>query len=70
MSLSFHTDNRLMSRVTPSLEAARLVTAAGLGWEDLRRMGELAVQASFLDTGHRQHAWRALATWESTQGLP
>jgi adenosine deaminase len=64
VSLSFHTDNRLMSRVTPSLEAARLVAAAGLSWEDLRRMGELAAQASFLDTQLRQRAWRALATWQ------
>ena len=66
VSLSFHTDNRLMSRVTPSLEAARLVTAAGLGWEELRRMGELAAQASFLDAVHRQRAWRALAAWQPT----
>ncbi|MEN9420237.1 MAG: hypothetical protein RI988_3858 [Pseudomonadota bacterium] len=66
VSLSFHTDNRLMSRVTASLEAARLVTAASLGWEDLRRMGELAAQASFLDAVHRQRAWKALATWQPT----
>lgn len=48
LSLSFHTDNRLMSRTSPSAEAAALVAEAGLGWDDLREMGRQALQASFL----------------------
>ncbi len=60
VSLSFHTDNRLISRLTHSVEAARLVADAGFGWDDLRRMGELAAQASFLDHAHRDRARAAL----------
>lgn len=69
VSLSFHTDNRLMSRLTHSLEAARLVTEAGFGWDDLRRMGELAAAASFLDLAHRERARRALQGAPSDTGL-
>ena len=70
VSLSFHTDNRLMSRVTHSLEAARLVAEAGFGWHDLRRMGELAARASFLGQAHREGALRALRAWSQESGLP
>jgi adenosine deaminase len=70
VSLSFHTDNRLMSRLTHSLEAARLVAEAGFGWGDLRRMGELAAEASFLGQAHREQALRAVRGWTPTSGLP
>ena len=69
VSLSFHTDNRLMSRLTHSLEAARLVAEAGLSWADLRRMGELAAQASFLGQVHRDGARRALQAWSAGTGF-
>jgi adenosine deaminase len=48
MSLSFHTDNRLISRTSASREAALLVAQAGFSWDDLQRMSLLAAQASFL----------------------
>ena len=70
VSLSFHTDNRLMSRLTHSLEAARLVTQAGFSWEDLRRMGEQAASASFLEPAHRERARRALQAGAASAGLP
>ena len=70
VSLSFHTDNRLMSRLTHSLEAARLVAEAGFGWADLRRMGELAARASFLEQVHRDGACQALQGWQAATGLP
>jgi adenosine deaminase len=70
VSLSFHTDNRLISRLTHSLEAARLVAEAGFGWADLRRMGELATRASFLGQAHRDGAQRALQAWDADTGLP
>lgn len=46
--LSFHTDNRLISRTSASREAALLVAQAGFSWTDLQRMSLLAAQASFL----------------------
>ena len=70
VSLSFHTDNRLISRLTHSMEAARLVAEAGFGWTDLRRMGELAARASFLGQAHRDGAHQALRAWAVDAGLP
>ena len=68
LSLSFHTDNRLMSRVDHSTEAARLV-AAGFGWNDLVQMGLDAAQASFLPAAARQGAMAALRRWAAAEGL-
>lgn len=56
VSLSFHTDNRLMSRTHPSIEAARLIDEAGFTLDDLRRMGRQAAQASFLPEAVRRQA--------------
>ena len=69
VSLSFHTDNRLMSRLTHSLEAARLVAEAGFAWEDLRRMSLLAAQASFLAPGPREAAQQAIRAWTPPPGF-
>lgn len=69
VSLSFHTDNRLMSRLTHSREAAALVEQAGFAWEDLRRMGVLAAQASFLQPEVRQAAQRAVEAWAASAGF-
>ncbi|MBC7728324.1 MAG: adenosine deaminase family protein [Microbacteriaceae bacterium] len=68
VSLSFHTDNRLMSRVDHSTEAARLV-AAGFGWGKLVQMGLGAAQASFLPEAARQVATAALRRWGAAEGL-
>ena len=63
VSLSFHTDNRLMSRTSPSLEAERLVADGGLEWADLQRMSLLAARASFLPLQARQVAEQKVQAW-------
>ena len=68
VSLSFHTDNRLMSRIDHSTEAVRLVQA-GFGWGELVQMGLDAAQASFLPEAARQGAADALRRWAAAQRL-
>lgn len=68
ISLSFHTDNRLMSRIDQSTEAANLVHA-GFGWDELVRMGLDAADASFLREPARAGARQALLDWASAEGL-
>jgi adenosine deaminase len=68
VSLSFHTDNRLMSRVDHSTEAARLVQA-GFGWDELLQMGLDAAAASFLPAATRETAQARLRAWAVAQGL-
>jgi adenosine deaminase len=63
VSLSFHTDNRLISRTSATREAALLVAEAGLQWADLRRMALLAARASFLPEGVRQAAAAKVQAW-------
>ncbi len=59
VSLSFHTDNRLISRIDHSTEAANLVRA-GFSWDALLRMGLDAAAASFLPDAARTAARDAL----------
>ena len=68
LSLSFHTDNRLMSRIDHSGEAAGLV-AAGFSWSELLRMGLDAAAASFLPESARTIARQRLLDWAAAQGL-
>jgi len=68
LSLSFHTDNRLMSRIDHSGEAAGLV-AAGFSWSELLRMGLDAAAASFLPESARAIARQRLLDWAAAQGL-
>ena len=68
LSLSFHTDNRLMSRVTQSSEAVSLLQV-GFGWDELLRMGLDAARASFLPEAQRAAARSALLDWAGQQGL-
>jgi adenosine deaminase len=68
VSLSFHTDNRLMSRVDHSSEAASLVQA-GFDWGDLLQMGLDAAAASFLPAPAREAAQARLRAWAVAQGL-
>lgn len=63
VSLSFHTDNRLMSRTSVSREAALLVAEAGLNWADLQRMSLLAARKSFLPTASREAAQARVQAW-------
>ncbi len=60
VSLSFHTDNRLMSRVSHSDEAAALLRETALTIDDLRRMGLAAAEHSFLGAEARAKAQAAL----------
>jgi adenosine deaminase len=69
VSLSFHTDNRLISCLDQSTEAANLVREAGFGWPDLVRMGQLAAAASFLPEALRMQADDALRAWAAAEGL-
>jgi adenosine deaminase len=68
VSLSFHTDNRLMSRIDHSTEAARLVEA-GFGWNELLHMGLDAARASFLPAVVRENAAATLRGWATAEGL-
>jgi adenosine deaminase len=68
VSLSFHTDNRLMSRIDHSGEAAGLV-AAGFGWNELLHMGLDAAAASFLPEPARATAIDQLRAWAAAEGL-
>ncbi len=68
VSLSFHTDNRLMSRTSASLEAALLVEQAGLTWRELVDMGDAAARHSFLAPARRQEARRQLRAWAAANG--
>lgn len=68
LRLSFHTDNRLISRVDHSTEAARLVQA-GFGWDALLRMGLDAAADAFLPAPARLAARDALRGWAAAQGL-
>ena len=56
VSLSFHTDNRLMSQVTHSGEALALLRGTSLVEADLLRMGVQAAVHSFLPAQARQRA--------------
>jgi adenosine deaminase len=69
VSLSFHTDNRLMSRITHTEEAHALVREAGLGVADLVQMGLQAARASFLPEAARDGAAEALRDWASREGI-
>ena len=69
MSLSFHTDNRLMSRITHSSEAAALLEQTPLAMVDLLRMGLQAARHSFLDKMAREKAAAAITAWAASQAL-
>ncbi len=60
LSVSFHTDNPLMSRVTMSQEATGLLLDGGLTRADLVAMTLEAARHSFLDTSARSQAEAAI----------
>jgi adenosine deaminase len=61
ISLSYHTDNPLMSCTTMTAEAAILVEQLGLGRADLLGMAREAAKHSFLPDVQRGHALARLA---------
>ena len=65
LSLSFHPDNRLISGVSMSSEAAALHQVLGFGWDELRRMGLAAADASFLPEAAKAQARAALVDWQA-----
>jgi adenosine deaminase len=60
LSLSIHTDNRLMSRVSLSDEYAALVEHTPLQAADLRAMNREAARHAFVDAAARAAALAAL----------
>jgi adenosine deaminase len=69
VSLSFHTDNRLMSQVTHTDEAVVLLRETPLQLPDLVRMGLQAAEHSFLDETIRARAQAALREWAQSEGV-
>ncbi|HSW09259.1 adenosine deaminase family protein [Aquabacterium sp.] len=69
VSLSFHTDNQLISCLNQSTEAVNLLQHAGFDWADLVRMGLLATEASFLPAAQRALARQALLDWAAAENL-
>ncbi len=63
VSLSYHTDNRLMSCITQSEEAAALLTHTPLTETDLLAMATQAAQHAFLPEAARQAALAAIAAY-------
>jgi adenosine deaminase len=60
LSVSFHTDNRLISATTPAREAAALLRHTPLTLADLVAMGVQAARHSFLDADARAQAEAAI----------
>ena len=69
VSVSFHTDNRLMSCITHSQEALVLLQHTPLTLADLLAMGMKAARASFLDDAVCVAAQAAITQWGETQGI-
>ena len=69
ISLSFHTDNRLMSRITHSGEALALLRHTPLKSADLVAMGLEAARHSFLAAPIRDAAQGRLLRWAAGEGL-
>ena len=68
LSVSFHTDNRLISMVSMSGEAMGLVRDNGLGLRDLAAMSLQAAEHSFLPAPARRQAQGALQAWQAMLG--
>lgn len=69
VSLSFHTDNHLISCTNLNLEGQALLDEAGFQLADLMAMQLQALEASFLPSHVTEPARRALQAWASTHDL-
>ncbi|HEU5295899.1 MAG TPA: adenosine deaminase family protein [Burkholderiaceae bacterium] len=69
LSVSFHTDNRLMSRVTPAQEAAALLRDTPLTLADLAAMGVRAARHAFVADAARSRAEAAIRAFAADRGL-
>lgn len=63
IALSFHTDSRLISGVSPSSEAASLVREGRFSFAELAQMSLGAARASFLPEAAKARAEAAIAAW-------
>ena len=70
VSLSYQTDNRLMSRISHSSEAQALLQHTTLTATDLLQMGLQAAEHSFLAGAVRERARARLLEWAGTVKLP
>jgi len=70
VSLSYHTDNRLMSRISHSSEALALLQHTPLTSVDLLQMGLQAAEHSFLAGPIRELARTQLLNWAREAKLP
>jgi adenosine deaminase len=70
VSLSYHTDNRLISCITHSAEAAALLAQTSLTEADLLEMAVQAARASFLPQAAREAAEAAVRAFGAQRGLP
>lgn len=69
LSLSFQTDNRLMSQITHGGEAQALLHETPLTIADLLKMQLEAAAHSFLPVAVRAHARTALLDWAARHGI-
>ena len=63
IALSFHTDSRLISGVSPSSEAASLVREGRFSFAELAQMSLGAARASFLPEAAKARAEAAISAW-------
>ena len=70
VSLSFHTDNHLISCTDMNSEGQALLDEAGFALHDLARMQALALEASFLAEDLKTPARAALAAWHANPTQP
>jgi len=69
VSLSYHTDNRLMSCISLAEEAAALLAHTPLTESDLLQMALQAAEHSFLPAPARAAAAQAMRQWAQDRGL-
>ena len=69
LSLSFHTDNRLMSMINLTDEAVALVRDTGLSIADIAAMSLQAARRSFLSEPARESAQAAIRAWAADQNV-
>jgi adenosine deaminase len=69
LSLSYHTDNRLISRTTHTAEAAALLRDTPLTAADLLAMTVQAARASFMPASAKAQAEAAVRAFAQQQGL-
>ena len=69
LSLSYNTDNRLISCVDLSTEAGKLIDEAGFVEADLLRMALLAASNSFLPEAARTTAIASIRSWGVARGI-